>query len=109
MTTETRLSTTVDQHVGSHSTGMRETRLTEVVTNLTDFMTTDDFLAMDSTSQDETIELLGEIHGAQIGLAKLDADHRARAEEWIATDGWSKDMDMVTTIIRKAIEETRED
>jgi DNA-binding XRE family transcriptional regulator len=109
MSSERLHITTVDQHVGNHKpTGMRETCFVEVRTDLSDYVPTVDFEKQTPDDQRLTLEILAEIHEANVALAELDADHRAAAQEWLADYG-TTDFDGVAPMIRKAIRETSDE
>lgn len=109
MSSERLHITTVDQHIGNHEpTGMRQTRFVEVRTDLADYVPTVDFEKQTPDDQRSTLEILADIHKANVELASLDSEHRAAAKEWLADYG-STDFDGCASMIRKAIRETSDD
>lgn len=89
-----RRSTTIEQHIGDHPSGLRIVHALEVVTVLT---------------EDEDLAAGDDLHAAKVELASLDVEPRRRATEWI--DGHAEEIAGCDPLgradwIRRAIEET---
>jgi hypothetical protein len=82
------LKTTIDQHIGNHSSGGREMRLTDIVTRYTDYMTASDALASDLAPADRKWweDTLSAIHAVRVEIAELDAEIRGRVEDAMGTN-----------------------
>ena len=81
--------TTIEQHVGEHpTTGLRMTRLHEVITDV------------DGATESDAAEV-DDLHAAEVELASLDAGPRAKATAWLE----EHDVDMADEAnwIRRAI------
>lgn len=99
-TTNAALVTTIDQHRGTHSTGLPIRALCEVRTSAADH------------GLEPGDPRLAEIHAAEVDLASLDAGHRARARAYLddlagfLTFG-SDAVDYLAAAIREGIGATR--
>ena len=103
---ETRFNTTVDQHMGNHEpSGMGETRLFEVRTDLSDYIPTADFERMSAVEQTGCLAELASIHNAMVELQSLDSDRREIAKESL-TDNQGCDFSNVASLVRRAIQES---
>lgn len=96
--------TTVDQHRGTHHTGGTIRQLVDVRTSYGDH-SQEPWESLSAADRAWWAEVLEDIHAAEVELAELDADHRARAHEVIL----DADIDRVedeAACIRKAIADT---
>jgi hypothetical protein len=99
--------TTIDQDMGEHHTGLRIMRLHDVTTRFEDYSQA----AWEDLSADDRewwTATLAEIHEAIVELESLPIEHRGRAKEEL-TANTSEDLEGHASVIRRAIEETRED
>ena len=99
------LSTTVDQHVGTHEpTGLPETRLTEVRTDISDYVSADDWNALADKDRRAATKDLYELHAARVDLASLPADDREKVQAEIEAAGCI-DFTDIAPAIQRAIRE----
>lgn len=108
MTThETRLSTTIEQHIGSDAGGARYVRSINVVTKQDDFISYLDWNKMADRDPQAFADELARIHEATVALESLDAEPRAAAKEWLAANN-IRSFDGIADLIREAIREAAE-
>lgn len=93
-----KLTTTIDQHQGTHPNGLRVFRLLTIETEhaLPDRPTLEE--------RAEVEDFVARLHSARVDLASLDADHRQAAEDWLDV----RDVDAAdeAQMIRAAIQAT---
>jgi hypothetical protein len=95
--------TTIDQHRGNHSSGMRYMKLTEVRTEWAGLG--DGWDDMTPDEQEAATATLADIHAAEVELASCDSDVRQRANELLPHIAGITDFDYAATAIREAIAE----
>lgn len=84
---------TIDQHTGTHPTGLCMTQLCDVVTTYD----------LDADDPKERV-WVDRVHEARVALESLDVDQRNRAKDWLIAHGDGDDPDDIVHAIVAARE-----